>query len=513
MDAQDHPDPDGLPAPAEPVRATGSSGAGVVVCGTGSGVGKSVLVAGLCRSLARRGVSVAPFKAQNMSNNSSVTVDGGEIGRAQFAQARAAGVDPTTAMNPVLLKPTSDRRCDVIVRGRLLGRSDASAYGEWTEQLRPMVIAAFHEVAAAHEVVVCEGAGGAAEINLLHRDLVNLPFARDAGLPAVVVTDIDRGGAFSGLFGAWAIVPDDLRSTIRGFVINRFRGDPTLLRTGIDELERRTGVPVLGVVPWLEGPIFDEEDSEFRPESHPPDVRLDVAVVQLPRVANTSDVDPLVAEPGVRVRWVASADDLGEPDLVVLPGSKSTVADLSWLRSTGLADALAWTDADVVGICAGYQMLGERIVDDVEATDADVAGLGALPVTTRFEPDKVVRRRAGTIDGHPVDGYEIRHGRPDARPDAGWLDLDDGHGAEREGATSADGRVRGTSLHGLFGADGFRRAFLADLAHRRGRDWQPGAATYAEVLARRDDRLADHLEHHLDLGRLGALAAFPVTRT
>jgi adenosylcobyric acid synthase len=447
-----------------------------------------------------------------MSNNSSVTIDGGEIGRAQFAQARAAGVDPTTAMNPVLLKPTSDRGCDVVVRGHLMGRSDASAYGEWTGRLRPMVMQAFAELAATFDVIVCEGAGGAAEINLLHRDLVNLPFALDAGLPAIVVADIDRGGAFSGLFGAWAIVPDDLRATIRGFVINRFRGDAALLAPGIDELEQRTGVPVLGVVPWLDGPVFDEEDSEFRPESHPADVGLDIAVVALPRVANTSDVDPLVAEPRVRVRWVSGPDELGHPDLVVLPGSKSTVADLRWLRSTGLADALARSDADVLGICAGYQMLGERIVDDVEATDADVAGLGALPVVTRFEREKVVRRRAGRVGGLDVTGYEIRHGRPAAAGGTGWIDLDDAHGTEREGSASADGRVRGTSLHGVFASDDFRRAFLFELAHRHRRDWEPGDLDYADVLARRDDRLADHVGAHLDLARIDVLAGVPARR-
>lgn len=490
------------PAPGdEPFR-------GVVVCGTGSGVGKSVLVAALCRSLARRGVRVAPFKAQNMSNNSSVAVDGGEIGRAQFAQARAAGVPPTTAMNPILLKPTAERTCDVIVRGHLAGRSDAAAYGSDPDDaaigprsLRAAVADAFAELAGAHDLVVCEGAGGAAEINLLDRDLVNLPFARAAGLPAVVVADIERGGAFSGLYGAWAIVPPELRATIRGFVINRFRGDPTLLAPGIEELEARTGAPVLGVVPWLDGIRLDEEDSQFLVTSDPPDATADVAAIRFPRVANTSDLDPLAAEPDVRVRWVESVAELGRPDLIVLPGSKHTVADLDWLRATGLADAVRSSTAAVVGICAGYQMLGERIHDDVESRRGTVDGLRLLPVTTTFAPDKVVRRRAGTIavdgDRHAVEGYEIRHGRPVVGAARPWLHVADPDGgpAEDEGAIDATGRVSGTSLHGLFEADGFRHALLRSLGSR-------STIRYADVARSRADALADLVDAHLDVDRL-----------
>jgi adenosylcobyric acid synthase len=482
---------------------------GLVVCGTGSGVGKSVVVAGLCRSLARTGVRVAPFKAQNMSNNSSVAVDDGEIGRAQFAQARAAGIDPTTAMNPVLLKPTADRTCDVIVRGHLAGRSSAADYGAWTSKLRGEVLAAFDELAAAYDVVVCEGAGGAAEINLLHRDLVNLPFARAAGLPAIVVADIERGGAFSGLFGVWAILPPALRATIAGFVINRFRGDPALLTPGIEELEARTGVPVLGVVPWFDGVRLDEEDSQFLVESHPEHAAVDVAAIRFPRVANTSDLDPLAAEPHVRVRWVQDVGELGRPDLIVLPGSKSTVEDLEWLRAAGLASAVRDSDAVVMGICAGFQMLGDRIVDPIESQRGEVDGLGLLPLTTTFVADKTVRRRNGSIDGDPVAGYEIRHGQPAVTSARPWLQLDDRHGVDDEGAVDGHGRVFGTSLHGLFESDAFRRSFLTrlDTARRGGAGAGAGAeVVYGDVLRARADAIADLLDAHLDMARLLAIA-------
>jgi len=479
---------------------------GLVVCGTGSGVGKSVIVAGLCRSLARQGIHVAPFKAQNMSNNSSVTVDHGEIGRAQYAQARAAGVQPTTAMNPVLLKPTADRMCDVIVRGHLAGRSSASDYGAWTPRLRREALAAFADLAAEHDVVLCEGAGGAAEINLLHRDIVNLPFAHATGLPAVIVADIERGGAFSGLFGVWSILPEDLRSTIGGFVINRFRGDPSLLRSGIDELGQRTGVPVLGVLPWIDGIMFDEEDSQFLVESHPERVDIDVAAVRLPRVANTSDLDPIASEPGVRVRWVQRPAELGQPDLIVLPGSKNTAGDLAWLRDTGLAEAIVASPAVIMGICAGYQMLGDRIDDDVESHLGAVEGLGLLPVATAFAHDKIVRRRRGSADGAALQGYEIRHGRPTVHGGNPWLVLDDAHGQEREGCVGSDRRVFGTSLHGLFECDDFRRAFLAEVSPACVHRASLATMVYEDVLRARADLLADHLEAHLDLASLWSLA-------
>ena len=448
----------------------------LLVCGTASGVGKSFVVTGLCRLLARKGLRVAPFKAQNMSNNSAVTADGAEIGRAQFAQAQAAGVEPEAAMNPVLLKPTGERTSQVVVMGRAVGTTDAVGWGVDAPELFPVVLDALSSLRARFDVVVAEGAGGAAEVNLLDRDIVNLRLAAAATMPAVVVGDIERGGVFAFLYGTVALLPDDLRPLIRGFVVNRFRGDPTLLEPGIAELERRTGVPTLGVLPWSGTTPLDEEDSLALGAgfgSGP----LDVAVVRFPRIANFTDLDPLRVEPDVSVRFVSSAAALGRPDLVVLPGSKNTVEDLDWLRATGLADAVARTEASVLGICAGWQMLGRRIVDHVESGRGAVDGLGLLDAETVFEPDKVVRRR-GT-------GYELHHGRVSGE-------------AQR-------GRVRGTSVHGLLEDEGYRRSFLAEVAAEQGKPFTPGERSFAALREERFDAAADLLEAHLDLSALEAL--------
>src|ERR687898_1078153 len=353
---------------------------GLMVCGTTSDAGKSFVVAGLCRLLARRGVSVAPFKAQNMALNAAVTADGAEIGHAQWVQAIAAGVEPTAAMNPILLKPTSDRTSQVVVMGQAVGDLSAADYHEAKRSLMPVVLRALADVRARHHVVICEGAGSPAEINLLARDVVNLPLAHKAGLPAIVVGDIDRGGVFAALHGTVDLLPEHLRRLVRGFVINRLRGDPALLGDACAELERRSGVPTLGVLPHVPGADFDAEDSLTldgfgevgAPSSNPlghgqvPDV-LDVAAIRWPRVANAGDLDPLRFEPHVRVRWVRSLADLGRPDLVVLPGSKNTRGDLAWFRSTGLADAVdravAGGDVTVVAVCAGVQMAGGPLAD------------------------------------------------------------------------------------------------------------------------------------------------------
>jgi adenosylcobyric acid synthase len=318
---------------------------GLLVCGTTSDAGKSFVVAGLCRLLARQGVKVAPFKAQNMALNAAVTADGSEIGHAQWIQALAAGVEPEAAMNPILLKPTSDRSSQVVVLGRPTGVLTASEYHEAKRSLLPVVLDALAGLRDRFDVVLCEGAGSPAEINLLDGDLVNLPLARAAGLPAVVVGDIDRGGVFASLYGTVALLPDDLRATVRGFVVNRLRGDPALLGDACAELERRCGVPTLGVLPHLGVVDIDNEDSLALDRPPPPvpghgsDV-VDVAALRWPRVANAGDLDPLRLEPGVQVRWVRSVAELGRPDLVVLPGSKNTRGDLDWFRGTGLAVAV-----------------------------------------------------------------------------------------------------------------------------------------------------------------------------
>jgi adenosylcobyric acid synthase len=500
-----------------------------MVCGTTSDAGKSTVVAGLCRVLARRGVAVAPFKGQNMSLNAMVTSEGGEIGRAQWLQAVAAGAEPEVAMNPVLLKPTGERASQVVVLGRAVGLQEAASYQASKETLVDVVDGALASLRARFDVVVCEGAGSPAEINLLQHDIVNLGLAVRARLPAIVVGDIERGGVFAHLFGTVAILPEELARAIGGFVINRFRGDPALLGDGRDQLEARTGVPTLGVLPFLEGLEFDAEDSlaRSRTSSAAPAATnaLDVAVLLLPRLSNFTDFDPLVAEPGVHVRWVARADELGRPDLVVLPGTRATVSDLASLRGRGLLDALdalrVATDPPVIlGICGGFQMMGGTIFDrdGVEATTSGSAaaeGLGWLPVRTEFEADKLTRLTAAVdAAGECVGGYEIRHGRMTAvgaqRP---WLSLEgEGEGdgeaedvGELVSASNTDGSVLGTTLHGLFENDGFRHRFLADLAERRGRAWPGSDLSYGAAREAQIDRIADACEEHLDLEALWRL--------
>ena len=480
------------------------SGGGLLVAGTASGVGKSTLVAALCRVAADRGVRVAPFKAQNMSNHSAVTVDGGEVGRAQALQAQAARVPLERRMNPILLKPGADGVAHLVVDGEEVGVVDAVGYGARARRLADHVLGAVISLRADHELVVAEGAGGAAEINLLDRDVVNLPLARAAGLPAIVVVDIDRGGAFAAAYGTVTLLPPPLRAMVRGFVFNRFRGDPSLLTAGIEELEARTGVPVLGVLPHLgPGPRFGVEDSldvgaGFRRGRSSRPIRI--AAIRYPHLANPSDLDPFLVEPHVELRWVTAAEDLRDADLVVLPGSRATVADLAWLRDRGIADALETLDAEVVGLCAGFQMLGTKIVDGVESACGVVPGLGLLDVTTTFRRPKVVRRVRGRCGTSEVAGYEIRFGRPEVGSDP-WLELE----GEPEGAIV--GRVRGTSLHGLFDADGFRAAFLGAVAERRSRDYEPAATGFAAAVDAMVDELASWVEAELDVEALLELAA------
>jgi adenosylcobyric acid synthase len=488
---------------------------GLMVCGTASDVGKSHVVAGLCRALHRQGVRVAPFKAQNMALNSWVTAGGHEIGRAQGVQALAAGAEPEVAMNPVLLKPTGERTSQVVVNGRPWAHMTAAEYHEAKPALAAIVLDALADLRARFDVVVAEGAGSPAEINLLDHDIVNLRLAAAAGLPAIVVGDIDRGGVFAALYGTVALLPDDLRPLVRGFVVNKLRGDPALLLDGPAELERRTGVPTLGVIPHLADVALDAEDSlalsgrrprpaggDDRPRGDP----LDVAVVRLPRIANFTDLDALAIEPGVAVRLVEHPAAIGDPDLLVVPGTKATVADLAWLRARGFdrAIAAAATAATtvVLGICGGYQLLGRTIVDDgVESGTGRVDGLGLLPVDTTFETGKVTRQRRGVALGQPVTGYQIHHGRTTGGP--GWVHLDDAHGREDEGALDPDrAAVLGTTLHGLFEADGFRAAFLTEIGRRRGKAFVPAGVSFRAAREAQLDRLADAVEAHLDMAAL-----------
>jgi adenosylcobyric acid synthase len=481
----------------------------LMVCGTASDAGKSHVVSGLCRVLARRGLRVAPFKAQNMALNSFVTATGHEIGRAQAAQAVAAGVEPEVAMNPVLLKPTGERTSQVVVMGRPVAHMDAAGYHDHKPRLLRVVLDALEDLRSRYDVVICEGAGNPAEINLLDRDIVNLRIAAEAGMRAIVVGDIDRGGVFAALYGTVALLPPAYRNLVGGLVINKLRGDPALLGDGPSELERRCSVPVVGVLPYVHDVGIDAEDSLAlsgpRPSAGGQAVAdgLDVAAIQLPRLANFTDLDALAVEPGVGVRLVDSPAAIGQPDLVVLPGSKATVADLEWLRGRGLdramADAVA-ARATVLGVCGGYQMLGRAIVDHVESGRGGIDGLGWLDTSTEYCVEKVTRQRRGRAWGQRVSGYEIHHGRTrTGERDRTWIELDDVYGSEPEGAAKADGSVLGTNLHGVLEEDGFRAAFLAAVAERRGRRFAPAGVSFAGVRQAQLDRLADLVESHVDM--------------
>jgi adenosylcobyric acid synthase len=494
----------------------------LMVVGTASSVGKSVLVTALCRIFRQDGVRVAPFKAQNMSNNADVTADGLEIGRAQSEQARAAGVAPAVEMNPVLLKPQGDRSSQLVLYGRPAGTLHSADFVEHKRDLWPAVERALGALRARFELVVAEGAGSPAEPNLRAGDIVNMRVARHAAAPTLLVGDIDRGGVFAHLLGTLELLDPADRALVRGLVINRFRGDPGLLAPAIAEIEQRTGVPVLGVVPWIDELRVAEEDAVALERPPPRGVdaaahAIDVAVVRLPRIANFDDFDPLAREPGVRVRWVERAEDLGRPHLVVLPGTKATVADLEWVRARGIDRALAEHVAAggrVLGICGGFQMLGSRLVDEdgVEAPPGSVLpGLGLLPVETRFTARKATRRVAGSVAasvgpwaeaaGMPVGGYEIHHGRSEPAEDGAHIAPLLHLGGRADGAVSADGRVAGAYLHGLLHNDAVRAALLRALG---GGD-VGCSAPFAEQRERAFDRLAAVVRAHLDIERIRAL--------
>ena len=479
----------------------------LLVAGTTSDAGKSVLVAGLCRWLRRQGVSVAPFKAQNMSNNSAVTPDGLEIGRAQAMQAAAAGVEPAAAMNPVLLKPGTDSTAQVVLLGRPVAEVTARSYRELKPRLMAAVTESLAGLQARYDVVVCEGAGSPAEINLRDTDIANMGLARAAGLPVLVVGDIDRGGVLAAMYGTLALLDPEDQALVAGFVVNKFRGDRGLLEPGLVELQRLTGRPTYGVLPWADGLWLDVEDSLALSVARPAPAHaarpvgadvLRVAVVRFPRISNLTDVDALAAEPGVLVRFVTAPAELGDADLVVLPGTRATVADLRWLRATGLAEAVAARAAaarPVLGVCGGYQMLARTITDEVESGAGRVPGLGLLPADVRFAAVKTVGRCSGSALGEAVAGYEIHHGQ--VRPD-------DGAEAFLDGCRA--GAVWGTTWHGAFESDGFRRAFLAEVAAAAGRDFRAAPGTcFAAVREARLDALGDLVADHLDTAAVARL--------
>jgi len=479
--------------------------------GTGSDVGKSFVVAGLARALVRRGLDVAPFKPQNMSNNAAVTGDGGEIGRAQWLQALACKRPASVDMNPVLLKPEGDRSCQVVVRGRVAGRLEARRFGTDRARLMGVVLDSFARLCRAADIVLVEGAGSPAETNLRQGDIANMGFARAAGVPVVLIGDIDRGGVIASLVGTHAVLDADDRALIAGFLINKFRGEAALFDDGLAEIVARTGWPAFGVLPMLsQAARLPAEDAVVLERTRPTTEGLRIVVPMLSRIANFDDLDPLADEPGVSVEMMPPGRPLPvDADLVVLPGTKATLADLAFLREQGWdidIHAHVRRGGAVLGLCGGYQMLGRRIANPrgIEGWAGAAPGLGLLDIETELGEDKVLRPVIGVHveTGLPVSGYEMHMGRtrgPDcARP---LLHLEDE--ARADGAVSADGRIAGCYVHGLFTSDAFRHAFLARLG------WRGTGRAYGAGLETALDAIAEQFEAHLDIDGLLHAAAPP----
>lgn len=500
----------------------------IMVQGTASSAGKSLLVTALCRLFRRDGFRVAPFKSQNMALNSAVTADGLEIGRAQAVQAEASGILPCVDMNPILLKPEGDRRSQVVVLGKPIGSMTATEYHEYKPCLSTVIAESLTRLRADYDLIVIEGAGSPAEINLKSRDIVNMHVAKLADAPVLLVGDIDRGGVFASFVGTMELLEPDERARVAAFIVNKFRGDVALLQPGLDVLTERTGKPVLGIVPYIQGlRIADEdsvslEDRMARPTPSPQD--LDIVVVRLPRISNYDDVEALEHEPGVVVRFVAQPDEIQGADLVILPGSKHTVSDLLWIRTQGIAAAIearAREGKPILGICGGCQILGERIDDPhgVESMEAQVRGLGLLALRTHFEREKLtaqVQARVvhpsfltdGTVIEEEIQGYEIHMGMVEPKntqTSPFEIRVRNGHVERRaDGALSGDGMVVGTMLHGLFENEVIRAKTLSFLRTRKG---LPACATSQRIPSKQAeyDRLAAVVRAHIDCEMLGRL--------
>lgn len=471
----------------------------IMIQGTMSNAGKSVLAAGLCRIFRQDGYKVAPFKSQNMALNSFITAQGLEMGRAQVMQAEAAGVEPTVEMNPILLKPTSDVGSQVIVNGRALGNLTASEYFRRKSELIPQVMEAYRTLQEQYDIIVLEGAGSPAEINLKSQDIVNMGLARMVEAPVLLAGDIDRGGVFAALYGTLSLLEAEERPYVKGTIINKFRGDVALLRPGLQQLEELCQVPVLGVVPWMELDLDEEDSLSSRLDARGGKAPLDVAVVRLPRISNFTDFDPLQRHPAVGLRYVNQPEELGRPDLVILPGTKSTLADLRWLRQSGLEAAilkLASRGTPVIGICGGYQMLGRTLSDPLEVEGGgSLDGMGLLESTTVFSAEKTTTRTAcsfpacrglfAPLSGCPLDGYEI-------------------HMGQSERLFTVSGSVLGTYLHGLFDSPQLVERLVGLLMEEKGLAWQGEESQESlwNYKQRQYDKLAQILRGSLDLMKI-----------
>ena len=493
-----------------------------MIQGTSSSAGKSILVTALCRIFRQDGWQVAPFKAQNMSLNSFVTEEGGEMGRAQVVQAEAAGIKPGVDMNPILLKPEADSRCQVIVRGKVARTITAVNYYRYTPSLLKVVASSLERLRSTYDIVVIEGAGSPAEVNLRDREIANMRVARLASAPVLLVGDIDRGGVFASLVGTLELLEAEERNYIKGFIINKFRGDPKLLQSGLEILKGKTSKAVLGIIPYFRDIQITQEDSVYldeRPENQPSD-DLCVAVIRLPHISNYDDFDPLEAD-GCRVRYIISPDELDNPHLIILPGTKSTVSDLQHLRHSGLAEEitrLAKTGTPVVGICGGYQMLGKNILDSpgVESARGEALGLGLVDAVTNFTAEKSTRQVKARVladrgllagmEGQEIMGYEIHMGQTSGGEDSSPFQImatPQGGTEYYDGALNAQGNIFGTYLHGLFHNFGFRQALLANLRHHWGLPERKN-----DILTSKEqqyDRLAELVRHNLDMPAIYSL--------
>ena len=496
----------------------GKTSKAIMFLGTGSDVGKSIVAAAFCRIFKRRGFKVAPFKAQNMSNNSYVTIEGGEIGRAQVVQAEAAGVLPSIHMNPILLKPSTELGAQIILHGEVFGQMDASAYHDFKPRLKKAVMESYNRLAGEYELIVMEGAGSCCEMNLKENDLVNFPMAKAVGAPCILIADIDRGGVFAQIIGTYNLMTRKERELTKGFLINKFRGDPGLFSSGIEYIEKKTGKPVLGLVPFFQDIIIDSEDSVavqedkrvFKPVGPG---TVNVAVVKLPSISNFTDIEILQREPDVVVNYLSRSRELsGEYDCLILPGAKNVMEDAMWLSRTGwkrAVRAFAKTGKRVLGICGGYQLLGERIKDplSVESNLEEVKGMGLLPITTTLEGQKVVRRVMGTClqNQKRINGYEIHMGLTGNTGRGGEPFLKIHAAGDRKSWTDgwvvSEGRIAGTYVHGILDSPGFRGEFLNTLRKKKG---MKERTSRQGRLARfhQYDRLADHFEAHCDVEKI-----------
>lgn len=483
----------------------------VMLQGTASDAGKSVLAAGLCRIFKQDGLAVVPFKSQNMALNSFITSLGDEMGRAQVTQAEAAGLEPDVRMNPVLLKPSSDHRSQVIFLGKILGEMDATSYHQFKPALLEDILQIYQELGEEYDAIVVEGAGSPAEINLKDKDIVNMGLARAVGCPVILVADIDKGGVFASIYGTIALLEPEERALVKGIIINKFRGDVALLQPGIDMIEELTGVPVLGVVPYLQVAIDPEDSVALSQKSRTVDKTkdLDIAVIGLKRLSNFTDFQALENEVDVSLRYVWSATELGTPDVIILPGSKDTIGDCLYLQEEGIDQAISravHTGSRLFGICGGYQLLGRRLLDPdgVESQLGEIAGLGFLDIETVFRKSKRTKQVQARQGSYCLSGYEIHMGETKILgQEEAFAVIEDEGGRHLDGAVSRDGHIQGTYLHGIFANQEWTRAYLNQIRSEKGLAPLPiSGLSMAERKEQAYNQLADQLRSSLDMKRI-----------